>query len=239
MSAVPIPPPASPLTSSSQLGFLAILPRIRRHGRVAFRRLRCPAKKEDAIAEMVALAWKWCLRLAERGKDVRQFPSALATYAARAVHAGRRLCRMESGQDALSPLAQRRRGFVAAKLPDVGTLSGNPLSDALADNTVTPPDEQCAFRIDFPDWLRTRTKRDRRVIEDLMCGERTTDVSNKYGLSPGRVSQLRRQFLRDWERFCEPPASAEPRGRRTSLLAHSDRPGQLSRRPVRPSPAPT
>jgi hypothetical protein len=39
-----------------------------------------------------------------------------------------------------------------------------------------------------------------------MLGERTLDVAGKYGLSPGRVSQLRRELHDDWEFFCaEPP----------------------------------
>jgi hypothetical protein len=62
------------------------------------------------------------------------------------------------------------------------------------------------FRLDFPAWSATRTERDRRVLDDLMLGERTLDVAGKHGLSPGRVSQLRRQFLLDWRRFLsEPP----------------------------------
>jgi hypothetical protein len=61
--------------------------------------------------------------------------------------------------------------------------------------------DQVAFRIDFPVWRRTRCERDRRVIDALMAGGRTKDVSQKFGLSPGRVSQLRRDFLEDWRRF--------------------------------------
>ena len=39
-----------------------------------------------------------------------------------------------------------------------------------------------------------------------MLGERTSEVASKHGLSPGRVSQLRREFHDDWEFFCaEPP----------------------------------
>jgi hypothetical protein len=38
-----------------------------------------------------------------------------------------------------------------------------------------------------------------------MLGERTLDVAGKYGLSPGRVSQLRREFHDDWEFFCAGP----------------------------------
>ena len=35
-----------------------------------------------------------------------------------------------------------------------------------------------------------------------MLGERTLDVANKHGLSPARVSQLRREFMEDWTHFC-------------------------------------
>jgi hypothetical protein len=185
-----------------QMRFLSILPRIELHGRVSFRYLRCPALRDDAVAEVVALAWKWHLRLAERGKDATQFPSALATFAARAVKAGRRLCGQERPKDVLSPSAQRQHRFAVDRLPDFSTLGSNPLTEALADNTQTPPPEQASFRIDFPAWLQTRSERDRRLAEDLMTGERTLDVSTKYGLSPARISQLRRDFHDDWQRFC-------------------------------------
>jgi hypothetical protein len=45
-------------------------------------------------------------------------------------------------------------------------------------------------------------------MHDLMVGERTADVARKYGLTPGRVSQKRREFMQGWQRFCEPPAAA-------------------------------
>ena len=44
-------------------------------------------------------------------------------------------------------------------------------------------------------------ERDRRVVDELMAGGRTKDVSQKFGMSPGRVSQLRRDFMEDWTRF--------------------------------------
>ncbi len=87
------------------------------------------------------------------------------------------------------------------KLSDNETLSANPLCDALADNTVTPVDEQVAFRIDFPQWLATYAVRNRGIILDLMAGERALEVSEKYRLSPGRVSQMRAQYHGDWRRF--------------------------------------
>src|SRR3954471_9541084 len=181
--------------------FLALVPRIELHGRIFFRHVRCPQKREDAIQEMVALSWQWFVRLALQRKDAAQFPSALARFAALAVRSGRRLCGQEKSKDVLSPVAQRRHHFLVETLPDCDTPGSNPLAEALRDNTQTPVPEQVAFRIDWPAWLRTRTERDRRLIEDLLCGERTGAVSHKFGLSPPRISQLRREFHDAWQRF--------------------------------------
>jgi hypothetical protein len=63
---------------------------------------------------MVALLWHWHLRLAQRGKDVTRFPSALASFAARAVRSGRRVYGQEKDKDVLSPLAQTRHRMKCA-----------------------------------------------------------------------------------------------------------------------------
>ena len=188
--------------------FLSFLPRIELHGRVCFRHLRCPHRRQDAIQEMVALCWKWFVRLAERGRDATRFPSALATYAAKAVRSGRRLTGMERAKDVLSPLAQQRQGFAVGKLPDRGTLNGSPLEEALRDNTRSPVGEQAAFRLDFPAWLLTLARRDRRLVEGMALGHRTLDLARQFRLSAGRVSQLRREFKRDWDRVTAPGDAA-------------------------------
>jgi hypothetical protein len=195
-----------PSPHALQAAFLAaVLPKVVAHGRVYFRHLRAE-RKEEAVAEMVALAWRWHRRLAERGKDATRFPCALARFAARAVRSGRKLAGMDRARDVLSPQARQRHGFAVGKVPDCGTLDGSPLEEALHDNTRSPPDQQAMFRIDFPLWRASRTERDRRVLDDLMLGGRTLEVAGRHGLSPGRVSQLRREFLLDWRRFCgEPP----------------------------------
>jgi hypothetical protein len=157
---------------------------------------------------MVALSWRWFVQLAEQGKDATHFPSVLATFAARAVYNGRRLAGMSKAKDALSPVAQRRHGFAVGRLPDFSTLNGNPLSEALHDNTQSPVIDQVAFRFDFPAWLATLGARNRNIAQDMAQGHRTGELAETYGLSPARVSQLRRQFYLGWQSFCgELPAS--------------------------------
>jgi len=194
--------------------FLLLLPRIERHGRVYFRHLR-PHQKDEVFQEMRSLAWLWFLRLAQRGKDVNNFLTAFTDFLVRAVGNGRRILGKEKAKDPMCVMTQKRRGFRVVSLPAeirasheslYGTVHGqqkhNALEEHLCDNTLTPVPDQAAFRIDWPAWMKTCTDRDRRIIGDLMVGERTLDVSRKYRLSPGRISQLRRQLQKAWEEFC-------------------------------------
>jgi hypothetical protein len=136
---------------SVHIRFLAILPRIETHGQIYFRHLKCPHRREDAVAEMVAICWRWFIRLVKQGKDPTQFPSALATFAARAVRAGRRLGRIERPKDVLSCRAQRLHGFRVESLPlstrnthenlysvPHGQQRQDAFEERLRDNAVTP-----------------------------------------------------------------------------------------------------
>jgi hypothetical protein len=183
--------------------FLAdVLPRVIEHGRIYFRHVRCGHRREELLAETTALCWQWFLRLVRRGKDVLSFVSALVSYAARAVGCGRRVCGHERSNEVLSRVAQRRHGFSVERLPDLSTLGGNMLEEALEDNTVSPVPEQVAFRLDFPAWRLGHPERDRRLIDRLLAGEGTVAAAQALGLSPARISQKRRAFRDGWLAFC-------------------------------------
>jgi hypothetical protein len=217
----------APIPSEDRLHVLfvtLVLPRLQVHGRVYFRHLRRADRREEAVAEMVGLAWRWFVQLAQRGKDATRFVSTLAGYAARAVNSGRRVCGQERLKDVLSPLAQRRHCFRVEPLPAAavtpyqsryGSPRGQQHQDAfeerLQDNTITPVPDQVQFRIDFPTWLATLTGRERRLIRAMAQGERTSDLSHQFQVSPARISQLRREFRQGWSRFCgDSPAGPHP-----------------------------
>jgi hypothetical protein len=210
MIASRVPSPDTPSVEDLHARFLAILPLIEQHGRIYFRHVKCPDRRADRVAEMVALAWHWYVRLAQRGKDPSQFPTILAAYAARAVHNGRRLCGQERAKDVLSPRAQRLHDFVVETLPDRSTRDGSLVDEALHDNTRTPVPEQACFRIDFPEWLASLGTRNRGIAQELALGYRTRDVAAAHGLSAARVSQLRQELRDDWERFLGTEPSEEP-----------------------------
>ena len=115
----------------------------------------------------------------------------------------------------LSTRAQREHGFKVESLPASPRVSHESLyskvhgqrehdvfEERLQDNTVTPVPEQVAFRLDFPEWLKSWTERDRRIIQDMARNERTFDLAKKYGCCPARISQKRDEYKEDWQRFC-------------------------------------
>jgi hypothetical protein len=187
--------------------FLSILPRIELHARVYFRGLRCPQRRDDAVQETVAISWRWFVRLVERGKDPLSFPVVLASYAARAVKCGRRVCGQERGKDVMSGIAQQRHCFHVEPLSHstasryeerYGHVHGQRQQDAveerLRDNTQTPVPDQVCFRIDFPAWLTTLAPRERQMVREMAGNERTLDLGQRFELSPARISQLRREL---------------------------------------------
>jgi hypothetical protein len=203
-----------PTESDLQTAFLSLLPLIENHARVYFRHLPCADQKADKIAETVAVAWQWYRRLAERGKDVNQFVITFIRLAARAVRSGRRLCGMEKAKDVLSPRAQRRHGFRAEPLPQAtqrsheclqALIRGQQELDAyeerLQDNLVTPPPDAAAFRIDFPEFLGGLSERDRALAMFLSLGHRPSAAATRFGLTPGRVTQLRQAWCGRWRSF--------------------------------------
>ncbi len=194
--------------------FLSLLPRITTHAQIYFRHIKCPHRRADRIAETVAVAWKWYCRLFQRGKDITRFPMAFSSLAARAVRHGRRACSQERAKDVLSPRAQQLHGFLVEPLPHSTAvrrdkLYGDPLGqgkqdafeERFRDNTQTPVVDQVCVRLDWPRFLQTLSQRDRHLADYLSLGHNAKQAARKFRISPGRVTQLRQQWHREWHAF--------------------------------------
>jgi hypothetical protein len=196
-----------------QRDFLGLLPQISAVARFGFRHLACPEQKADALAGCIALAWKWVVRLDQLGQRDRVFPTALAGYAVKQVRSGRGVGGQARPKDVLNRAAQRRFGFSVRSLPSLrrrlaeayrrptGQRHLDGLEEQLQHNTITPVPEQVQFRIDWPAWLATLSKRDRQLIRRMSQGERTGDLARHFQLSPARISQKRQEFQRGWNAF--------------------------------------
>jgi hypothetical protein len=190
--------------------FLPIKAIVERYARFAFRHLP-PSEAEEATCESITAAFTSFVRLKARGRDpVREFPGRMAHWATRVVMDGRHL----SGTDALSPRAQRRHKFRVESICQLNRRSArerqarsgrqayaDDIEEQLYENARTSPSELAVFKIDFANWLAARNHQDRQMIHELSQGDRTSDLAQKYGITPGRVSQKRRQFHDAWQEF--------------------------------------
>ena len=200
---------AVPQSSSNwQAGFLNVLPAVQTHAQIQFRGL--PAeKREQAIQEAIASACVSYQLLAAQGKLNVARPGTLAMYAVNFVRNGRHIGgRQDAAKDAMSQVAQSRHHFKTASYDRFEREAGEWRQVAIEDRKTPIPD-LAAFRIDFAQWLKTITRRDRRIILTLAGGERTSAVANRFGISPARVSQLRRKYEQLWRTFQGEPATGE------------------------------
>jgi len=181
-------------------GFLAMMPTIVRHLRVAFRHLRAEAK-EEAVAEGVANACVAYERLARQRRTHLAFPTVLARFAAAQVADGRRVGSGQNTRDVLSSRAQKKKGFQVERL-DLFDEEEGCWIEAVIEDPHTPVFDQVCFRLDFPAWLARLSRRNRRIAEALSIGNSTGAVARRFRISPGRISQLRRQFYKSWQEFC-------------------------------------
>jgi hypothetical protein len=189
--------------------FLVMLPIIVRHLRIAFRHLRGDAK-EEAVAEALANACVAYQRLAKQGRVHLAFPTVLARFAAAQVTDGRRVGNGQNTRDVLSPRAQQKKQFYVERL-DHFDKEENEWMEAVVEDPHTPVFDQVCFRVDFPAWLDRLPRRNRRIAESLAIGNHTCAVAKRFRISPGRISQLRREFYDSWQTFCgcdDPPGPA-------------------------------
>jgi len=185
-------------------GFLAILPGIRRNARIAFRHLR-PEAREDAIQETVANACLAYARLAERNKLDAAHPAVLARYAVAQVNAGRRVGSRLNSHEVLSRYARQQKGFRVERLDRFDTEEGV-WEEIVVEDRRAGPAEIVRVRIDFRDWLRTLSGRNRRLAQFLALGHQTTAAAKRFGVGLGRISQLRRALAQSWGTFIGEPA---------------------------------
>jgi hypothetical protein len=190
---------AAPAPRQWKRVFLSLLPAIVAHARYAFRHLRGEAR-QDAVQEVIANSFVAFIALARRGKLELVYPTVLAKYAVAQANDGRRVGNRLSIRDVLSRYCQVNKHVTVERL-DHFDPKEQEWTQAIVEDKTTGPANIVAFRCDFADWLKSLTRRDRRLAQFLSLGNRTSDAAKKFGVSEGRVSQLRGELAASWNAF--------------------------------------
>jgi len=181
------------------VGFLEILPGIQCYLEHAFRFLDDDAR-EEAVAESVAKTAVAYVRLFERGKAEKAFPTVLGRYAAAQTRDGRCVGGTPSTNDIMTTKAQQRHGYSVERLSYYDKETKGWTEAAVEDRTTTPADV-AAFRIDFEEWLRMLPRRDYKIAMRLLDGFRVGEIAQEQKVSSGRISQVRSLLRESWNDF--------------------------------------
>src|SRR5271155_1857710 len=100
-----------------------------------------------------------------------------------------------------SPYAQRLRDFRVESLDRREKEDENAWCEVLVEDKTAGPFDIVRTKLDVDAWLRSLPRRDRKVAQFLSLGNRTTDAARKFGVSNGRISQLRRSLEKSWNAF--------------------------------------
>jgi hypothetical protein len=187
------------LASACYVKFLSLLPAIKEQARFAFRNEEIE-RRQELTAEVVANCWAAFVRLVERGLIEVVYATPLAQYAIKQVHDGRRVGAKLNVRDVMSPYCQQRKKINVARL-DRFDEEENQWEEVVVEDRHAGPAETAAARIDIADWFASLPKRKRRIAATLATGESTKQTARKFHVSPGRISQTRRELQRAWQEF--------------------------------------
>ena len=179
--------------------FLAMLPKIVRHARIAFRHLN-PEAKQEAVQNVVCNTWAAFVGLARRGKLDLAYPTVLAKFGVAQTKDFRVVGGHLDITDAMSKYCQAKKGVQVERL-DKFNEQDDAWEEAVVEDRTAGPADIARTRIDFSDWLASLNRRDRRIALKLAEGEKTGDVAKRFKVSAGRISQLRRELMESWQRF--------------------------------------
>ena len=149
--------------------FLALLPQIVTHAKIAFRHLN-PELRAEMVQEVVCNAMQAFVRLVQLKKADIAYGSVLAAYGEKQARDGRKVGGHLNCLDISSEYCQRLKHVVLDRL-DHDKDDENAWCEVLVEDHHAGPDEIARTRIDFTDWLVSLKRRDRRVAEFLAQGE--------------------------------------------------------------------
>jgi hypothetical protein len=180
--------------------FLAMLPALRRAARFRFRHLS-PSRKQEVVDDILGSCYTAYARLAEQGQEERAHSSTLVKFAAAQIAQGRQIGSRLNARDVSSDYCRRRQGIQLERLDQYDEAEGKWKEVLVEDRRHGDPASVAAARIDIGEWLATMSSVRRKLAECLAAGTTTIEAARLFNLTPGRISQLRKEFQTSWSTF--------------------------------------
>ncbi len=164
--------------AESNLNFDKDVAPVARHwAKVTFAR---DSDRSAKTADVVSEAW---VLYRTAGPDATA--DSLAWYAVRRVAIGRQFSQSARSLTEFNP----RRVVKATRMKLATDIVGS----------GDDPAELAALRIDFPEWFNTQlNERKQEICEAVLQGDSTAELAERFGVTPGAISQVRRWLVENW-----------------------------------------
>ena len=196
------------LAREHQEHFMQMVPVITAMARKAFSD-RDPEAREELTSEALTHSLVMFALLIEQGREALAYAAALALFGIKRVRIGRPAATPMNVKDVSSSYCQIRKGITLHRLDRYDQDEGGWMEVLVEDKSCTPA-ELAATRIDFSDWLKTLSRREKKIATTLATGETTGNTARKFRVSPSRISHLRRQLKDSWETFVGDTPAPQP-----------------------------
>ena len=180
-------------------GFMKLLPKIRLAARIAFRHRGAEAKAE-CVQQVICNAMAAYRRLFQLGKLNVAHAGPLSRFAIAQTKDGRITGGHQNVLDVLSQFCQKRKNVAMQRLDKFNRFE-NEWEEVLVEDRRAGPFDIARMRLDFASFLSSLPLRLRRIAKFLAKGESTTAAAEKFGVSMGRISQIRRELAESWRKF--------------------------------------
>lgn len=177
-----------------------MLPTITRIARRAFRAWNV-SDREELVSEAITSSYVQFCRLQARGAADRAYATPLGHYGVRHAHVGRRVGGHLNMDDVSSAYCRRHRKVNLVQLTRPSAADRASWQEIVVEDHRSTPAQVAAVRLDFAEWLNRLMPRERRVALYLASGEPTCNAAVRFGVSRGRISQLRAALRRSWEAY--------------------------------------
>lgn len=203
--------------------FVAMLPTIGTIARRAFRAWNY-SDREELVAEAIASSFVQYCGLLARGAADRAFATPLGHYGVRHAHVGRRVGGHLNRDDVSSAYCRRHRKVSLLRLTLPSSSNQSTWKELVVEDRRASPAEVAAVRVDFQQWLDQLPEREHRIALYLASGEPTCNAAAHFGVSSGRLSQIRAELRASWEAFqADDHGDRAPNGRLRPAARPADR----------------
>jgi hypothetical protein len=180
------------LSLSIRRGFVRILSDLRPLLYWSFKYEK-PEQRSESVSEAIAFAFVMYKSARESGKQLDARP--LAHYAALRVKSGARFCGTHRLDATNSQTLHGRRPFDCRSLAQTSET-------LIADRKGHwPVSDQVAFRIDWTEFSKQCSRRDRFIMSRLAAGYRRNEVAQELDVTPPAITQRMNQVRHRWQAF--------------------------------------